>query len=167
LEKRIYFFSFLVIFCLLGQVVWGDYFKTFKDVDKLLLGKDGSGLEIKITLKTSSFPKFYPPQDDKYPNFGFIGVGYFQPKYLITYLEIWRGEQKIGVPMSAYMDLVELHGIDLEVKTKNTFIVKLSGGDGGDGYDALLTVENGIVHKRVVRSTENPEYITQETNYLR
>jgi hypothetical protein len=149
----------------LAQPAWAFYSKKLSDIDKLYLGKEGHGRDVKISAKIMTFPKYYPKQTPSFPYYGFYGVGDRQPEYSISNLVIWIGKIKKGVPISAYLDLTELHQINIQVKNKSEFTVLIDGGDAGNSYKAILYFNEDKLIKRQIVAGEEPDILIQETKY--
>ena len=158
--------GFFLFFCSHCQVSIAADISEFSGGNKVIVGENAKGESIKILLKTMVFSAQYPKQNDYYPNFGFKGIGYFQPKYSIANFEVWANKNKIGLPVSAYLDLCELHTIDMEVKDEKTFNITIFGGDAADGYQVDLIFKNDILVKRIIRDGEDPDLVDEETDYF-
>jgi len=143
-----------------------NYFKEFVGVDDLILGSNKNGKIIKITIKIMPFSKYYPKQfSGTYSSEFFQGTyGNRQPKYLISNIKVWCGGQEIEIPLSAYLDLVEIHKIYMQ-SNKNNFNIVIEGGDAGNSYEDELIFKNEQLIKRIIRSAEDNSVVNQETNY--
>jgi hypothetical protein len=163
---KIFQIGFLFFFCSFHQISWAADFKDISGGKKFVIGKNGKGKNVSVQIRMMPFSKLYPKQNDSYPNFGFYGVGYFQPKYSVANLKVWAGDDEIGIPLSAYLDLTVLNSINLDVKDNKTFTVTILGGDAADSYCVDLLFKNNRLVKRTVISGEDPDIVLEETNYI-
>lgn len=164
---KIFIVLFTAIF-LFSPVAWGlgQRFDLFKGVNKLVLGRDANGKEIKITIKIMPFPKDYPTQHNSIDHDdAFYGSGGKEPKYAVANLEVWHEKNKIEIPLSAYQDISEIHTIDLYFDDKKSFTIIIGGGDAAASYQDVLIFKDRLI-KRIIRMGENPDIVIEETNYV-
>jgi hypothetical protein len=145
----------------------GAYFKIFNGVKNYVLGKDKKGKEVKITVDIMPFPKRYPKQEQQKNTFNFLfyGVGYFRPKYSISNVVIAHGKKTVRTYVSAFVDLTEIHKIDLDVQNENLFTITIGGGDAASSYEAEFDFKNDQLVKRIVRVGEDSSIVLEKTNY--
>lgn len=90
------------------------------------------------------------------------------PTTILYSLTVRRADQRLWVPVSAYLDLAEVTKLQI-APVGSGFEVKLFGGDAGTSYSAVLVFDTiqdvTLLRRRVVRSGEFPAEAWEETTY--
>jgi len=137
--------------------------EEFKQEVVRLKKTDLQGQPIEIEVRRTKFP---PDNIHKYGFWGGSEVpGDRLPDFLVSNISVKVGKEEIYIPLSAYGDLTEAREVSVDLETKKTFQLKISGGDTAGSYTAVLTFANGALTKRKVWSGEFPDERFEETKY--
>ncbi|HEX7340479.1 MAG TPA: hypothetical protein VF271_11180, partial [Rhodanobacteraceae bacterium] len=86
------------------------------------------------------------------------------PESIIADLNVSRGDKPIVVPMTAYVDLGDVHSAFIAT-SKLGFSLHIMGGNTAGSYTAILYFHHECIAKRVVRSSEFPTQVWEFEHY--
>lgn len=96
---------------------------------------------------------------------GWWGVGDDEVRELsIESITINDGDSQVYVPRSAFGDLANPARITLGIED-GVLMLAIRGGDASSSYRAVLSIEDGELTRRTVRSGEFPDDVWEETTY--
>jgi hypothetical protein len=119
-----------------------------------------AGTSVRVVIQKITIASDYPFKS----GFNWGGGDTELPKTLVSSVQVWIGNEKIFVPLSAYSDLGNPRTASLK-KTRKGFEIKIGGGDAAGAYSASLLIENSSIRRRKVVSGEFPDQVWEETIY--
>jgi hypothetical protein len=91
--------------------------------------------------------------------------GPFEHSWVVDELMITRNDSYVFVPYSSYSDLCNVESL-IALPEKDGCVLKITGGDASESYDATIRVKGTTVVERRVTSGEFPEDHMQEAKYV-
>lgn len=87
------------------------------------------------------------------------------PKKIVKSITIFRNEQSVFIPLSAYADLGSPRKISLQKLSASGFRLIISGGDAAGAYSATLDFKRNEITRRKVISGEFPKEVWEQTTF--
>jgi hypothetical protein len=123
-----------------------------------------SGVVARVTIRTISFSSTTPKIRAPRWGAGEDHMGPLAPLRIISAMEVYLGDKKLWLPLSAYGDLSDPRILTTRA-TKRGFEIKIKGSDAGGAYEARLLFDGKFIHRRRVVLLEFPDEVWEETTY--
>jgi hypothetical protein len=148
------------VICLLGISTQYAYSAKFVNDVIDLHEKLADGTPVNIKITKVPIPKNYPYLE----TFMWGGDELEMPRSVISKVIVNIGKKRVYIPLSAYSDLGDPRKIKF-LKTKDGFMLIISGSDAGGSYKATLRFDRHYIKTREVVSSEFPGQVWEETKY--
>ena len=160
-----YIFRILAVFCFfLSLELSAKAAQPIASNGETVLSETLGKFKVRIKIKTHEVSIGKP--SDKRPDKLESSCTYSRyPCSVVDIVEISVNGKSLFVPRSAFCSFADLNSIELHQRTRQEFILTLTGGDASESYVGKITFSRERVIRRNVASNLAPDDVLEETHY--